>query len=74
MFVSDERRTGPFDRRGADTRRLEREREIRKIEEIRSYKAKNSAPPPAEPLLNRKRLTFLGLALVLIVIAVLMVS
>ena len=74
MFVSNERRTGPFDRRGAAMRHREREMEIRKIKQLRRYKEKDRATPSAEPLLTRKRLTLLGLALVLIVIMALMVS
>lgn len=74
MFVSNERRTGPFDRRGADMRRLEREEEIRKIEKLRAYRQKDSTPPPAAPLLTRKRLVYIGIALVLILFAALMAT
>jgi hypothetical protein len=74
MFVSNERRTGPFDRRGADMRHRERQMELRKIKQLRRYKERDRATPSAEPLLNKKRLTLLGLALVLIVIMALMAA
>ena len=72
MFVSDERRVGPYDRRGAANRRRERAQEIKKIHQINTFKNKKRESSSAEPLLTRKRLTFLGLALVLIVILAIM--
>lgn len=72
VFVSDERREGPYDRRGAGTRRLQRARERQKIERIRAFKEKGKASLPAPPLITKKRLVYLGLALLVIVVAVLL--
>jgi hypothetical protein len=71
MFFSHERRSGPFDRRNADARRRERAEEMQKIKEIRKFKEKEtlSAPPAATYNLKRKQLIAVGLALVLLAIA-----
>ncbi len=69
VFVSDERRNGPYERRGADIRHLERERERKKIERIRAFKEKGQPSPPATPVITKKRLIYVGLALLIIVVA-----
>lgn len=71
MFFSDERRAGPFDRRNADAKRRERAEEMQKIKEIRKFKEKAAIPatPAATPKLNQKQLIAVGLALVLLAIA-----
>ena len=54
MFVSDDRRDGPYERRDDETRRRERERERQKIESIRSFKEKDNVPLPATPMITQK--------------------
>jgi hypothetical protein len=66
LFVADERRKGPFDRRGAETRFLEREREREKIERIRAFKQKDQNPSKDTPLFTKKRLVYLGLILIIV--------
>lgn len=70
-FFSDERRTGPFDRRNADARRRERAEEMKKINEIRMFKEQDtsSATTTAAPPSRRKQLIVAGLVLFLLVIA-----
>lgn len=70
-FFSDERRTGPFDRRNADARHRERAAEMEKIKEIRTYKAKDAGQPSpvAIPPSRRKQLVAAGLVLLLLAIA-----
>lgn len=70
-FFSDERRTGPFDRRNADARHRERAEEMKKIQEIRGYKEKGAShPTPAATLSSRhKQLVAVGLVLLLVAIA-----
>lgn len=70
-FFSDERRTGPFDRRNADARLRERVEEMEKIKEIRSYKEKaaGQASPVTKPPSRRKQLVAAGLVLLLLAIA-----
>jgi len=68
MFVADERREGPYDRRGAEDKRLEREREKEKIERIRAFKERDNVPPPAQPLMTKQRLVILAAAGVAIAI------
>ena len=70
LFVADERRKGPFDRRGVETRFLEREREREKIERIRAFKQRDQTISKDTPLFTKKRLVYLGL-IVIIVVAVL---
>jgi hypothetical protein len=69
MFFSDERRTGPFDRRNADARRRERAQEMEKIKKIRQFR-ENETPPAssARPILTRTQLVAVGLALLLLAI------
>lgn len=67
MFVSEERRTGPHERRGADARRRESAREREKIARIRAFKEKDKVSVPARPLITRKRLLFVGLGLLIII-------
>lgn len=70
-FFSDERRTGPFDRRNADARHRERVEEMKKIKEIRDYKEKDASHviPVAIPPSRRKQLVAVGLVLLLLAIA-----
>lgn len=70
LFVADDRRKGPYDRRGDDDRRLERVREREKIERIRSFKAKDKAAPPESVTISKKQVVCVGLALLVIVVAV----
>jgi hypothetical protein len=70
MFVFEEQRTGPHDRRGAENRRLERAREMEKIKRIQAFKEQDRASAtPAEPILTKKQLAYIGLALLLLAIA-----
>ena len=68
VFVSEDRRDGPFDRRDDETRRRERERERAKIEKIRAYKQKDKAP--ARPMVTKKRMMVVGIVLLVWVAAV----
>lgn len=69
IFVSDERRKGPFDRRGAESRRLSQVREREKIEKFQSFKKQQEASAPtASPMLTKKQLFIVGLALLLLVV------
>lgn len=69
IFVSEDRRSGPFDRRDKNHRRLEIEEEREKIERIRAFKAKDRAASSASPpLFTKKRLTWMGLALLALVV------
>jgi cell division protein FtsN len=74
MFVSDDRRDGPYERRDDEIRRREREREREKIESIRSFKEKEHVPPPATPMITPKRLIYFGLALLVVVVAVMLLQ
>jgi hypothetical protein len=69
LFVSDDRRSGPFDRRRTGTRREEIEAEREKIERIRAFKAKDQAHAASStaPVLTKKKLIFLGAAVLAIV-------
>lgn len=71
VFVSDERRTGPFDRRNADARRRDRAEEMKKISEIRKFKEEEaSRPVPASATTpRRKQLLVLGIVVLLLAIA-----
>ena len=70
MFVSDDRRDGPYERRDDEARRWERERERKKIERIRAFKEKDNVPLSATPMITKKRLVYIGLALLVVVVAV----
>ncbi|HSO17927.1 MAG TPA: hypothetical protein VLT88_00630 [Desulfosarcina sp.] len=59
LYVADERRAGPYDRRNADARLQQREAERAKIERIRSFKQKDRNAAHATPLLTKKRLLIL---------------
>ncbi len=72
VFVSDDRRDGPYERRDDEARRGERERERKKIARIRAFKEKDKAPPPATPVITQKRLIYIGLALLAIVFAIML--
>ena len=74
IFVSDDRRDGPYERRDDETRRRERERERQKIESIRSFKEKDNVPPPATPMITPKRLIYIGLALLVVAVAVMLLQ
>ena len=68
LFVSDDRRTGPYDRRGPKGRRKEIIAEREKIARIQAYKARDKTASSAQPLFTPKRLVFLGVALVVLVV------
>ncbi len=72
LYVADDRRAGPFDRRGDDIRRRERIKEREKIERIRAFKDKDKSSPTGTPMMTRKRLVFAGLALLVIVVALML--
>jgi hypothetical protein len=74
LFVADERRKGPHERRGADSRLLERERERQKIERIRAFKEKDKTVSHSAPLFTKKRLLYLGLALLVVMVALLLIN
>ena len=63
VFVSNDRRNGPHDRRGDEFRRRERAREREKIERIQAFKEKAKAPSSAAPMITKKRLLCVGLAI-----------
>ena len=67
VFVSNDRRTGPFDRRSSKSRREEIAAERAKIARIQAYKAKDKAADSAQPLFTPRRMAFLGLALLILV-------
>jgi len=69
IFVSADRRSGPFDRRDKNHRRREIEEEREKIERIREFKARDRAASSASPpLFTKKRLVWLGLAILGLVV------
>ena len=74
VFVSEDRRDGPFERRDDETRRREREREREKIERIRAFKHKDKAPLPARPMITKKRMMVVGIVLLVLVAAVLLMK
>jgi hypothetical protein len=74
VFVSDDRRDGPYERRDDEARRGERERERKKIEKIRAFKEKDKAPPPAAPMITKMRLIYIGLALLVVVVTVMLLQ
>jgi hypothetical protein len=74
VFVSDDRREGPYERRDDEARRRERERERKKIERIRAFKEKDNVPPPAAPMITQKRLVYLALVLLVFVVAVFLIK
>jgi hypothetical protein len=69
IFVADERRSGPYNRRGAETRHRERESEREKIARIRAFKEQSQSSSSTQPLITKKHLFFLGLALLIILVA-----
>lgn len=73
VFVANERRTGPSDRRNADARRRERAEEREKINQIRRFKDKDTvhAIPAAASQSRRRQLVIVGVALLLLVVIVL---
>ena len=74
VFVSEDRRTGPFDRRGAAGRQHERMQEKQAIERIRAYKEKDKADRKTAPRLTRKQVTYLSLALLIILVIVILAT
>jgi hypothetical protein len=69
LYVADDRRSGPFDRRGDDVRRRERMQEREKIERIRAFKDRDRSSPSDTPTMTKKRLVVAGLVLLVIVAA-----
>jgi len=74
VFVSDDRRDGPYERRDDETRRREREQERKKIERIRAFKEQDNAPLSATPMMTKKRWVYIGLALLVFVVAVMLLQ
>lgn len=71
IFVSEDRRSGPFDRRDTGHRRRDIEEEREKIERIRAFKAKDraaSSSSSSPPLFTKKRLVWMGLGLLGLVV------
>ncbi|WP_155323849.1 hypothetical protein [Desulfosarcina ovata] len=71
MFVANERRIGPYDRRGADTRRQERAQQIKKIDTIRSYKEKTRSASGVSPAFSSRRMVYVGVILLIILVILL---
>ena len=69
LYVADDRRSGPFDRRGDDIRRRERMQEREKIERIRAFKDRDKSSPSDTPTTTKKQLVVAGLVLLVIVAA-----
>jgi len=69
VFVSQDRRTGPYDRRGASSRLRERAQEMEKIKRIQSFKEKDKIAAPAAFGLDKKRIIFLVLAALILIVA-----
>ena len=74
MFVSDDRRDGPYERRDDEARRRERERERKKIERIRAFKEKDKVPLSAAPMITGKRLMVVGIVLLVLAAATLLIK
>lgn len=74
LYVAEDRREGPHDRRGAGVRYQEREQERAKIERIRAYREKDKAASHSAPLFSKKRLVYLGITLLVVIVALLLVQ
>ena len=74
VFVSKDRRDGPYERREGEARRRERERERKKIESIRAFKEKDKAPAPAAPMITQKRLIYVGMVVLVLVVALFLIQ
>jgi hypothetical protein len=68
-FGSEDRRSGPFDRRQDSHLRRDILEEREKIERIRAFKARDrSASSESSPLFTKKRLVWMGLAILVLVL------
>ena len=74
MFFANDRRTGPHDRRGADIRREQRAKEIKKIKALMAYKEKEQDAPAKSSTLTRKRIAYIGVVLAIVVIVIAMLT
>lgn len=74
LFVGDERREGPHDRRSSGKKHVDREREQAKIERIRAFKEKDKAASQETPRFSKKRLIYLGVALLIILVALFLIN
>ena len=74
LFVADERRVGPHDRRKANLRLVDLERERAKIERIRAFKEKDQAEPTGTSLFSKNRLVYLGLVLAVVLVALFLIT
>lgn len=76
LFVAEDRRKGPYDRRKANLRLVDLEKERAKIERIRAFreKDKNKHEPAKAPLLSTKRLIYVGLVLVIVLAALFLMT
>lgn len=74
MFVADDRRNGPYERRDDDARRRERAHQLEKIERIRSFKDEDQTSPPVTPMITTKRVVYFGMALLAILVAVFLIK
>lgn len=72
VFVSQDRRQGPYDRRGVEARLRTGRREREKIERIRAFKKKEPAVSPAPGLLTGRRLVTAALIVLILVAAILL--
>ncbi len=73
-FVADERRDGPYDRREDEARHRERRQEIKKIERIRAFKAKDKDHQSAAPLITKKRLMVVGMVVLVLLVALFLIQ
>jgi hypothetical protein len=74
VFVSNDRRDGPYERRDGEARRRERERERKKIESIRAFREKDNAPAPAIPMITKKRLMVGGVVVMVLLVALFLIK
>jgi hypothetical protein len=76
LFVAEDRREGPHDRRKAHLKLVDLEQERAKIERIRAFKAKdkNKTESTKSPLFSTNRLIYLGVVLVIVLAALLLIT
>jgi hypothetical protein len=69
MFVALDRRTGPYDRRGVSARLRERAQEMEKIRRLQSFKEKDRIDAPAASWMNKMRIVYLTLIVLILLVA-----
>ncbi|GAB6904769.1 hypothetical protein DESC_750021 [Desulfosarcina cetonica] len=70
MFFDNDRRKGPHDRRGADMRREERARQIKKIKALTEFKEMEKKRPAKSPVITARQLVYVAVALLILVLAI----